>query len=221
MVKRLLIVLLILVSVSLFLNGCGDDATYSSSTPYYYEPCSDPAPDDPIIPISYGRIMVYRFTGYDALGDVDTIVEDYEYQVYDEYNWHGAKWYAIGSCGGPCPDTSFTYSSTSYAHNCAEGYCVGNGYNAYLLYKYPIEVGESYLSYPGETVEITLVSKTTEISVPLGTFQTYQYRYYLPDEDSVRVDRFVVPGIEMIKMEVFDEIAQRIAYTWELKQLGP
>lgn len=222
MFRYFLPMLLIAGIVFLSLPGCGDDdTTYSSSTPYYYEACSDPAPDDPIIPVSYGRIMVYRFTGYDPDGEVDTIIEDYEYQVYDEFNWGGVKWYAIGSCDGSCPETAFTYASTSYARNCAEGYCVGNGYDGYLMYKYPIDSGESYFAYPDGAVEVTLVSKTVEISVPLGIFQCYQYRHNHPSYDNVRVDRYVVPGIEMIKMEVYDEANQHLAYTWELKQLGP
>jgi len=86
-----------------------------------------------------------------------------------------------------------------------------------MVFLYPIDVGEQYLAYPGQTRLFRLMSKGVQVTVPAGTFTCYEY---LTSDASTARDTYyyVVPQTGLVQIQRF-ETGGRLREQWSLTRL--
>jgi len=182
--KVAIITFSIFLITSFFLGCKKENDNTNSGAP------SPPSPSSSgIIPLKAGNKWVLRETDYNTGGGIDTTF-NLILQVVADTMISNERWFKIIINGDN--------SNPAYWTNRSDGfYELIDTVLPNKLFKYPASLNESYLSF-SDTIKVTSVSSV--ITVPKGTFTTYEYH---SGDILSSYDWYISPGIGFIKSNNF------------------
>ena len=172
---------LIIISIILLLNCCGNP--------------TEPSKIERILPLNKGNIWIYQkyfIDSKDSLLDygIDTIkvLSD---TIVDDTRFSYIKYFSRIFSLGYINDSLFSYVDPNYK------------LKHYLIYTYPCNVGDLYLSDFGLC---NVENIDTTITVLAGKFKCIKYKFHATNERGVGFEdyHYCSPGVGIIKIEHFE-----------------
>lgn len=177
---RLLIAFLVTALVWSSIIGCGKD-----------EPTEPESPGGVIVPMAVGNRWDYQVSHYPAGGN--------PYQTDDSIVIVGQV-----NVGG---EARYVANANEHFVNRGSGlwYKPSGTSTIYLLFAYPTDIGAVWPSGLQGEVAVTLLSKTSQVTVPHGSYSCYRYlaEYPVSSGQGLRY-YYVVPNVGIVQYQIWD-----------------
>ncbi len=150
---------------------------------------------DEILPLKVGNKWYMKNVTFDSLGHSSTPFY-FSLVVSKDTLINREKWYGITVECDFCDESSISY----YAKREDGIYLLNENNEAFLVYKYPAAVNDSYVS---DSASVKIKSLSLIITVESGKYECVEYEISEVDNTITRV--YLSPGVGFVKFEHFNK----------------